>query len=156
MKIPNDPKTQRPEHDESRRALRAYGYLGLWVLGCFSLLGCGVSHPDTVAVTGEVFHNGQRVDGANVVFTSEGPLATGITDAQGKFTLRTFSDGDGAIAGTHRVTITKNVSDPSTPENPYPVPKNMLPVNYAQADTSGLTADVGTDKENVFRFDLID
>lgn len=157
-KIPKEPKTQRPERWTSRLAVQsAVGYLGICVLGCFLLLtGCGDSHPNTIDVTGKVFHNGQPVDGANVVFTSDGPLATGVTDAQGKFTLRTFSDGDGAIAGAHRVTITKNVSETSTPDNPYPTVKNMLPARYAQPDSSGLTADVGADKENMFRFDLID
>lgn len=156
-KIPKDPNTQIPERWTSRLPRQsAVGYLGLWVIGCFALTGCGDSHPDTVDVTGEVFHNGQPVDGANVVFTSDGPIATGITDAQGKFTLRTFRDGDGAIAGMHRVTITKNISAPSTPEDPYPTVKNMLPAQYARPDSSGLTADVSAEKENVFRFDLVD
>ena len=149
MKLPNNPKTQILKSRWLRSCLR-------FVLGCVVLSGCGDNHPETITVTGEVFHKGQPVEGASVVFTADGPLATGSTDAQGKFTLRTFRDGDGAIAGTHRVTITKNVSEASTPENPYPVVKNMLPQRYARPDTSQLTAVVEADKENVFRFELID
>ena len=125
---------------------------------CLSMvmIGCGANHPDTHQVTGEVVYNGQPVEGANVVFTPDGPLATAITDAQGKFALRTFRDSDGAVAGSHRVTVTRNVAEPSTPENPYPTTKNLLPARYARPDTSGLTAEVSSDKENVFRFELSD
>ena len=155
-KTANYTRTQIPNGLKLPHRCHLLGFLGLWVLGSFSLAGCGDSHPATIDVTGQVLHNGQPVEGANVVFTPDGPLATGMTDAQGKFTLRTFSEGDGAIAGTHRVTITKNVPGPSTPENPYPTVTNMLPPEYARPDSSGLTADVSSDKENVFRFELID
>lgn len=129
---------------------------GLWVVGAFIVSGCGSDKPDTIPVTGEVLYNSQPVEGASVVFVSEGPPATGTTDAQGKFTLRTFTDDDGAIAGAHRVTITKNVSEPSTPENPYPVSKNMLPAKYARPESSQLTAEVGKGNENMFQFQLSD
>ncbi|MCC9604717.1 DUF4198 domain-containing protein [Blastopirellula sp. JC732] len=40
-----------------------------------------------------------------------GKVAGGATDAEGKFTLSTYESGDGAIPGTHRVTV--SVQDPS-------------------------------------------
>ena len=100
-KTPQHRNTKRSDRVAAQLARRTIGCLGLWVFGCFVVLGCGVSHPDTHEVTGEVTYNGQPVDGANVVFTLDGPLASGVTDAAGKFTLRTFEDGDGAVAGTH-------------------------------------------------------
>lgn len=140
--------------DNVRRPSKAVGIC--CVLGCLLLLtGCSDKHPATYPVTGEVYHNRQPVADASVVFTSAGPLAKGTTDAAGKFTLRTFADGDGAIAGTHRVTITKNVAQPAAADNPYPMTKNMLPAKYARPDTSALTADVKDTGENSFRFDLV-
>ncbi len=125
------------------------------VLGFLLLTGCSGEHPATYPVAGEVLQNGQPVADASVVFTSQGPLAKGTTDAAGKFTLRTFADGDGAVAGTHRVTITKNVPQPAAADNPYPMTKNMLPAQFARPDTSGLTAEVKESGENTFRFDLV-
>ena len=123
---------------------------------CLVLTGCGESRPDTAAVTGEVHYQGQPVEGASVVFVSDGPPAQGVTDSLGKFTLRTFSPGDGATIGQHRVTITKNVPQPTSDDNPYPEVKNALPAAYARPDTSNLIANVTTNQENSFRFDLQD
>jgi len=124
-----------------------------WVIAA---TGCGDGRPATFPVTGEVHYNGQPVAGASVVFTSAGPPAKGVTDAQGKFTLRTFAEGDGALAGEHRVTITKNVAQPAAADNPYPETKNVLPAKYARPDTSQLAAVVNENGEHHFRFDLQD
>ena len=85
-----------------------------------------------------------------------GALATGITDAGGKFTLRTFAEGDGAVPGTHRVTIAKNVAEPTTADNPYALGKNVLPSRYARLDESGLQLEVRSGETNHFRLELAD
>lgn len=98
------------------RGLCAAGLLIL-VGGC----GSGDAHP-TAAVQGKVLHNGQPVADAVVSFTPQagaassnqpGKSATGRTDATGTFTLSTYQIGDGAIVGTHQVTVSSE--DPNQP-----------------------------------------
>lgn len=158
MERPKYPSTQRPNLAIGGAKGASLGCLGIWVFAYFLVfsIGCTAGHPTTYPVTGEVLYDGQPVEGASVVFTSDGPPAHGTTDAQGKFTLRTFAAGDGATLGEHRVTITKNVAQPSAPDDPYPVTKNVLPAKYAKPDTSNLTANVTTDGDNTFRFELKD
>jgi len=121
------------------------------------LAGCGKGKPETTPVTGEVVYQGAPVEGAEVAFAPDGgALARGRTDASGKFTLRTFADGDGALPGNHRVTVVKNVGSPATVENPYPMTKNALPPRYAQPDQSGLTFEVTSGGENHFVVELKD
>lgn len=72
----------------------------------FSLAGCGGS--PYVPVTGNVTLDGKAVEGAAVLFipVAEHHLpATGKTDANGKFTLKTNS-ADGAMPGDYIVTVT--------------------------------------------------
>jgi hypothetical protein len=108
-------------------------------------------------VRGSVTYRDQPVAGAQVMFLPEsGPTATGTTDESGEFELRTFAAGDGAVPGKHRVTITKHVALPAAPDNPYPETRNELPERYGRANASGLTAEVETDDENEFAFELLD
>lgn len=73
--------------------------------------GCGGSDgPDTEPVTGIVTLDGQPVEGARVVFSpgsGGGQAASGVTDAEGKYELTTFSQGDGAVVGNYNVIVTK-------------------------------------------------
>ncbi len=78
---------------------------------CVTLLiaGCGPRRPKTVPVTGVVTLDGKPVQGASVMFSPEGEgrPAMGETDQEGKFSLKTFDPGDGAILGKHQVTVRK-------------------------------------------------
>lgn len=78
-------------------------------VGMICLTGCGPSRPATVAVEGTVTLDGNPVEGASVTFIpgGDGKIAMGTTDASGKFTLTTYEPGDGAIVGTHKVTVRK-------------------------------------------------
>jgi hypothetical protein len=74
------------------------------------LAGCsGSDRPPLAKVSGIVTLDKTPVEGAAVMFmpVAGGRPAQGLTDAQGKFTLTTFDDGDGAILGEHKVTVTK-------------------------------------------------
>lgn len=100
--------------------------LGKCAIAVLSLLpltllsGCGGSddRPETVPVTGTVLYNGKPVEKAIVSFSCEGAprSATGVTDAEGKFTLSTFGLNDGAIVGTHVITVNK--PDPKANQAP--------------------------------------
>ena len=103
---------------------RAVGVRGLYAMGLLMLVcGCGSGDArPTAAVQGKVLHNGQPVADAVVSFTPQaiaanggqpGKSASGRTDASGTFTLSTYQIGDGAIVGSHQVTISSE--DPNQP-----------------------------------------
>ena len=155
------------------------GFLALGVLVC---LGCGgPAEEPTYQVTGTVTMNGSPIEGAVVSFSpaSGGAAATGVTDASGKYSLSTRSQGDGAVAGKYKVTIAKYdrppeemetqavASDADVTADDYEEPweeeddlkeaadpaKNLLPPQYANRETSGFEADV-VEGDNVHDFEL--
>lgn len=135
------------------------------------LAGCGGSdRPETIPVSGAVLYNGNPVEGATVSFW--GPdasrAATGVTDAEGKFTLSMYSVNDGALAGENKVTVTKDPSNPTptvSPEDMLNDPtaltgnytatqqegggseKPLVPAKYADPETSPLKANVADTEE---------
>jgi hypothetical protein len=146
-------------------------------LGCS---GGGDSNlPKTYPVSGTVTQAGQPVAGATVKFSmADGSRsAVGMTDDRGKYTLMTFSPGDGAVPGEYNVSIAKydrpaaasgssgNVADtgdepPEEPEtgpagdDEAEGPKTLLPEKYADPKTSGLKATVAeASNEHDFKVD---
>lgn len=87
--------------------------LAAQVLGLVSLVvlaGCGKSGPRTYPVTGTVTYQNTPVEGAMVSFSPvdpEGNAAFGTTDAQGRYTLTSFEQNDGAVAGDYTVRVVK-------------------------------------------------
>jgi hypothetical protein len=155
----------------------------LIVVGSLILAGCSGPEGDanrrpTAPTSGVVMYQGKPVADATVSFLaiSGDPIsAFGLTDAQGKFTMRTYEDGDGAPVGEHQVTITKTEAGKQPPGpprtgpdefdpnkydppgfgvTPPPVVKHLIPEKYASSATSGLKATVTADKPNEFTFDL--
>lgn len=115
--------------------------------------------PATFPVSGTVTRNGQPVVGATLIFVPSATgaeAAIGMTDAEGRYQLTTFTSGDGARAGEYRVKISQ-YGVPATPaggktlsheeeqkiykedETPAPPPKNLLPTKYENEGTSGIT-----------------
>ena len=115
-------------------------------------LGCGPSRPKTIYVKGVVKLDGNPVEGAAVLFSpEEGRPASGTTDAQGKFELQTFEPRDGAVMGTHVVTVTlKKVTGISADPDGLSgeiAPGGMqvqwiVPERYASPATSNLSVTV--------------
>lgn len=123
------------------------------------------ARPATHRVSGRVVREGQPVQGAKVQFSlrsSPGErdcVAFGVTDAGGRFTLQTFRDGDGAVAGTHTVTIEKVsiVQKPPPPNSDILPPAeeiSELPPRYRLPGTAGLEAVVSATGPNTFEFNL--
>ena len=82
----------------------------LLVIGSLTVMGCGGDGlPKRVPVSGTVTHQGKPVIGATVSFHGQGAprVASGVTDDSGKFTLTTYNPNDGAIPGSHTVTVVK-------------------------------------------------
>lgn len=145
------------------------------LLAAALLVGCGgsggVQHP-TTEVTATVMYKGSPVEGATVTFVNtdhdKAVIAVGRTDTQGVAKMRTYSDGDGAVKGTHKVTITKSAvtesqadvaevdSDAYDPDVPVAASggKSPIPLKYGSA-ASGLTIEVGDAPVN-HTFELVD
>lgn len=123
-------------------------------LRCFSLVlampallfaaGCGSNTLTVYPVTGTVTFENKPVEGAQVLFQADGaPPAQGITDAAGKYVLKTSIAGEGAVVGNHKVTIVKMARAPGADaSDPYAATQNVLPPQYASASQSPLTAKV--------------
>lgn len=136
------------------------------VLAVIGVAGCGGGGPALEKVNGLVTLDGKPVEGATVSFVpgSGGLFASGLTGADGRFTLNTAAPGarpgGGAVAGEYRVTIVKMESsaqrrtdDPNDPnydplasvgDNPNAPkkPKYLVPQAYGDAAKSGLQATV--------------
>ncbi len=144
------------------------------LIATIGISGCGggpadPDRPDLTKVTGTVSYKSAPVEGATVAYANEtigGKPAFGITDVNGKFSLTTFEDADGAIPGPYKVTITKMekviskalpTDDPKyDPNYVDPPAKSLLPDKYAQVSTSGLSATVGQEPMTDVKFDLVD
>jgi hypothetical protein len=74
--------------------------------------GCGPAGsgrgPDLIPVKGKVTYKGKPLTKGTVTFEPDGfgRPARGELQADGSFVLATLKDGDGVVAGEHRVTIT--------------------------------------------------
>ncbi len=152
-----------------------------------ALGGCGDSGPDVLPVTGSVSLEGKPLEGATVTFSTKegklaaGELAFGTTDAQGRFRLRSQAGPtetlDGAVAGEHRVTISKLIPPQGMTEEVYqqkveaekqagesgvygaprevvPPRVELLPAQYSNPQQTTLTASVKEGEKNDFPFQL--
>ncbi len=131
-----------------------------WVVCSGVLVGCGggkdsweEARPETYPVSGVVTFNGEPLTEAMILFQSNSDPpqgAVGRTDKNGRYRLRTFEEGDGAVAGTHSVLILKQESptpseaDPRDSKTPPPA-RSLIPERYSQFETSGLTVEVTED-----------
>jgi len=84
---------------------RRFAVLGLAITFLSLVGGCGGS----AKVEGTVKYKGQPVDGATVVLMGDdgNPVATGVTDASGKFKLKTPQGKESIPSGTYIATVTK-------------------------------------------------
>ncbi len=116
-------------------------------------VGCGRQGPTLLPVSGVVTLDGRPVAEAGLIFTpvEEGPVASGSTDAQGRFQLRTVNEF-GAVAGEHLVTVTKQETTglgdfgavgPEGVKTIWHVPEK-----YSNRKTSGLQYTIGPDSDN--------
>src|SRR6266849_3541803 len=100
--------------------LYSVGRLCLVIVGSLVLVGCGggagAKHVAVFKVTGTVTLQGKPLPRAIVTFSpKEGqPVAFGMTNDKGEFTLTTYTDGDGAAAGSYGVVVSKAVSSGAT------------------------------------------
>lgn len=152
----------------------------LSLLAGFTLIGTigcgGEGLPTRVPVEGTVLYKQKPLAGATVSFQSkEAPRsASGITDAQGKFTLTMYEPNDGAMAGEHKITVIKldtsnvvkgemSASDPGEAYSkammqaasaPKGGVKDELPTIYGDMNTTPLKETVSAKGPNTFTLQL--
>ncbi len=127
------------------------------VLSLAAAAGCAeqkkVERPKVVHASGVVRYHGQPLEGATVFFSNAAVniSASGMTDANGHFTLTAYEPGDGAAPGKNQVSVSK-VQMPNIPGDKskapvfrsggMPKPKWLIPPRYGSLATSGLTVEV--------------
>lgn len=131
----------------------------------FGCLGCSQSSdlPKTASAHGVVKFQGKPLPKANIMFIpTSGPVASGVTDEQGHFTLVTQGQS-GATIGSHRVTIQASVPkngdkavsvDPASGTEISVETISIVPEKYGNPHQSGLTATVASKGPNEFLFDI--
>src|SRR5262245_18383658 len=140
------------------------GVVGLSLL----LAGCGAdaNRPQDAPVSGKVTHKGKLLTAGDVVFTPTGGaashIATGQIGPDGSYRLTTFNTGDGAVLGTHKVTVTARSSVDLEKMNKlksgkiaYKLPPSLLPPKYSKVDSTPLQYTV-EDRENTINIELPD
>jgi hypothetical protein len=113
------------------------------IVGFTCAAACGRSRPVTIPTSGEITCDNQPLADAEVVFTPAGGRpASGRTDERGRFSLTTFSIGDGAMPGEHIVTVSKQVAKDAAGTGPYLEYVQLVAPHYANPQSSPLRATV--------------
>ena len=140
------------------------------------LAGCskGPKLPKVAAVSGRVTYQGEPLSDAQITFNNtdqDGFAATGITDADGEYTLKTYIDAthelSGAVPGNYYVTFTKveetggsdmdqmKAASDAAAKGGVTGPKSAIPERFGQP-TSAKKAKVEAGKPNTIDFQLTD
>ena len=116
--------------------------------------GCSSDHGVQLApVSGTVEYQGQPLEGAEIVFYPEqGRPAYGRVRGGQIQEVSTFDPNDGVTVGKCRVIVRalQGSTDMYTPS------KSLIPARYANADASGLTAEIAPGEKNVLSLKLSD
>lgn len=141
----------------------------------FTLSGCGEPGIGTVPASGVVLVDGKPITGVMVTFHPDGAgrAASASTDAEGKFKLTTITNGDGALPGLYKISVSKHENpvddlpkyDPNDPKSLDAIyskvdarkkvkSKNLVAAQYENPLGSGLTAEIKASGPNEFKFDV--
>ena len=159
-------------------------FVFLLLFGAVALLtsGCGPSGPKVVTAKGTVLYQGKPLVGATVTLLPKdeqsGPVLAinGSTDAEGRFSLKTFvsatAPSEGVPPGEYRVTISKYVPPNGMTEEEYqekvkaeenavrtkqnhlPNKVESLPPKYSDGKKTELKASIPGGGNGDLKFDL--
>ncbi len=109
--------------------------------------GCGWGGSPMGRVSGVVTLDGKPIEGAAVGFVAvgDGPVASGTTDAEGRYTL-TCMNQSGTLVGEYRVVVCKTIEHGIRADGTV-APGGartewLTPRKYASHETSGLSATI--------------
>ncbi len=138
--------------------------LSLALAGLVLAAGCSRTPdgPQFVRATGLVTYKGEPLKSGQISFIPDsahgtsGPMASGNINEQGEFELFSKKPGDGAVVGFHKVAIRCSKVSGIDPNNPSaPIEVSLIPVHYADGNSSQLVAEVKSDPElNIYKFEL--
>lgn len=121
-----------------------------------SIVGCSGNGIPTFPVEGTVvLEDGTPVQTGTVEFnsTERDLTARGRIEADGTFTLTTFKEGDGAVAGVHDAVVVQLISTEDLPLHDHSHGPTIDPV-YSHYDSAGLRFTVHDDRTNSIRIVL--
>jgi hypothetical protein len=123
----------------------------VFILACAiaCVTGCGPAGPVMVPVKGTVEYGGDTLTSGRITFSPKDPKEGRVAESDiaddGTFSLSTFKNGDGAIAGTYLVSIvsTKEGSEVLEKDKGLGIGgKTAIPLIYSDPKTSKLTETV--------------
>lgn len=124
------------------RRRRRFSCLGGLATLCLLAIGCGPNRPETVRVKGRVTLGGGEWPAAGMIIFTPLEAAEGFPrrpgraffDRKGRFTVTTFSEGDGLIPGKYRAAV--HCGEPVNDMDARA--KSYVPANYQSPARSGL------------------
>ncbi len=146
--------------------MRAISVVCSCALGCvFFLVGCDQQPraiiEKTVPAEGVLTWQGEPLENYMVTFyPKDGKRpAAAKTDEEGRFTLGTNGPNDGAVPGSHSVTVVyvgPEIQQEPGKEEPYtpPPPKVTIPAKYGDPKTTDLTLEVPAKGSDSLDIDL--
>lgn len=140
--------------------MRTNQILAYTLLSVFFFAGCdsGPPLPATVPAQGTVTLDGTPTSDVTVVFIADQGSynATGVTDKNGKFTMKAFDTKSGAVPGSYKVELNKTVIESKNGKGGESE-VNMkfgLPQKYASFVTSGLTITLTDAGNKEIKYDI--
>ena len=123
-------------------------------LAWLALSGCGDSDRlPTVPVSGTLLIDGKPVSKGSIHFHPEkGRAATGIVK-DGSFTLSTYSDDDGGIAGKNRVAV--EVVEQVPLKGGDTASKSLIAPNFSTPDESGIPIEIPAKGVQNLKIDIV-
>jgi hypothetical protein len=139
---------------ESSNRFRRWFFIAASLL-CGLAAGCsGSKQPPVYPVRGQVLLNGKPLAQAIVTFHHQGsgpeaPAPSAQTDSEGRYTLTSYQNGDGAPEGDYAVSLVCFRTRELRKGSDEDTARNIVPVRYANAATSRLTAKVAAGKNEL-------
>lgn len=131
------------------------GLLPVVLLSAFLAAGCAKG-PKIVKVSGTVTRQGRPVPNVALTFTpTEGRPSWGMADAEGKYNLKFTISQDGALVGTHRVSVEfppaspREENDLATGRKQVSAERREILMKYGDKAKSPLTVEVKDDGKPV-------
>jgi hypothetical protein len=141
---------------------------------CVVLAGCGGgddaykrARPKTVNATGTITYNGEPLASATIVLDPQaegGVAAMCRSDKEGNFSLDAYPPDPGAVPGSYRVSVKKvepskqaaatEESHDAPSEGAAGEPESLIPKEYGEFETSGLTMEIPAEGSETLKIEL--